>query len=372
MKIGLITTIDTNIGDDFIRRGICKLLAAHYNDKVEFIPVNKHFPYTVYPTWHPAYLGQISENFPQVKNRLQSLVDRYFSSIGHSRFDHCDLIVQCGAPVFWFNCNLNEWATPIWHDVIKRLCDDIPVLNLAAGSCYPWKKQDIAFDNPLDVEYMKSILGYCRMTTVRDELAQSICGRLGWKTPRVPCAAILAADQQDPSDTSESYILINYMRGGGHYDFQQGVDDSKWERTIKELIVRLERRHKVAMICHDSKEENLAMELAPSLTKYFPKSPQEYFECIAGAKLGVCNRMHASVGMAGLGIPSVAIGTDTRLLMVKETGLPVHYVDDVSVDTLETQLEDILSNKAHERDRLLTLRKETWGKYMSILGEVLS
>jgi hypothetical protein len=49
--------------------------------------------------------------------------------------------VQCGAPVLWPNCNKCEWAEPLWYSVIGRLHKKTPVLNLAAGSCYPWEKQ---------------------------------------------------------------------------------------------------------------------------------------------------------------------------------------------------------------------------------------
>lgn len=54
MKIGLISTINTNIGDDFIRQGICLLLKKVFkNHEIEFININKHTPLTVYPKWHP-------------------------------------------------------------------------------------------------------------------------------------------------------------------------------------------------------------------------------------------------------------------------------------------------------------------------------
>ncbi len=41
------------------------------------------------------------------------------------------------------------------------------------------------------------------------------------------------------------------------------------------------------------------------------KTPQEYFEAVTTAKAALCNRMHAAVGLAGLGIPAIAVGSDT-------------------------------------------------------------
>lgn len=373
MKIGLITTLDTNIGDDFIREGICKLLKELFKrEEPEFVCVNKHKPYTVYPAWHPIHVGDVAERLPLGQNLLRATADSLFARMGFSRFDDCDLIVQCGAPVFWPNCSRSEWAQPIWRDVIGRLCEKIPVLNLAAGSCYPWERQQDVLKLPEDAEYIKSILGYCRLTTVRDRLARSICNSLGWDTPVIPCSAFLAAMGRKAEIAESGYILINYMQGGGHYDWEQGIDPGIWEKMVLTLIARLGSRHKLAFLCHDEKEYALAKELASSLPIFFPKTPDEYFDCAAGAKFGICNRMHASVGMAGLGIPSIAVCTDTRLLMVAELGLPVHYVNEVSADILEEETESLLNSWGAEHERLSVLQHAVWGRYISTIGEALS
>lgn len=373
MKVGLITTLDTNIGDDFIREGVCRIVSEVFKDKdLEFVSVNKHTPYMVYPEGHPIHLRKFFGRYPLGHNLLQSAADAIFSRVGLNRFADCDLIVQCGAPVFWPDCSRSEWARPLWHDVVARLCDKIPVLNLAAGSCYPWERQQDALKLPDDVEYIKSILGYCRLTTVRDRLARTVCTSLGWDTPVIPCSAFLAAMGRKAEISESGYILINYMQGGGHYEWEQGIDPGIWEATVLTLIARLGSRHKFAFLCHDEKEHALARELAPSLPIFFPKTPDEYFDCVAGAKFGICNRMHASVGMAGLGIPSIAVCTDTRLLMVAELGLPIHYVNEVNADILEEETESLLNSRGAEHERLLALQHATWDKYLAAIEKALS
>ncbi|MDH5525496.1 MAG: polysaccharide pyruvyl transferase family protein [Desulfobulbaceae bacterium] len=371
MKIGLITTISTNIGDDFIREGLLRVVSEIYQNKhIEFVQVNKHNPYMVYPAWHPIHLGGIAKRLPGRRNRLRAAADAMFAPLRNSRFDDCSLLIQCGAPVFWPDCSRNEWAKPLWHDVVGRLCHKIPVLNLAAGSCYPWERQQDLLGSE-DVAFIKSILGYCRLTTVRDRLAGNICSSLGYAPPLIPCSAFLAGKGRHGEIAESGYILINYMQGGGHYGWGQGIDPGGWEKTMKVLIARLGRRHKLAFLCHDEKEYALARELAPALTVLFPKTVQQYFAYVAGAKFGICNRMHASVAMAGLGIPSIAVCTDTRLLMVSELGLPVHYVKELNADLLEDETERLLSASGAERERLLALQQETWDKYLAVIVQAL-
>lgn len=367
MRIGLITTLDTNIGDDFIREGICLVLRETFKTKsIEFVPVNKHQPMTVYPKGHPC---RLAESIPYAKRYIYFLFGTIFSKKRLTLFDECDLIVQCGAPVLWPGCHMAEWAVPLWYQVVGRLHSRIPVLNLAAGSCYPWEKQPIVISDSKDTEYLKAILAYCRLTTSRDTLAQSLFSSLGEQTPHIPCTGFLAAKNFEKHKENGNLVLINYMEGGGHYDWGQGIDITKWKNIIQQFIDRMRRRHRIAFLCHNQKEYELARHLDSSIDRFFPKTSNEYFQMISRASVAMCNRMHASVGLAGLGIPSVAVGTDTRLLMVKSLNLPNYYVKDVSVELLENEIENLLKNRSEQKDRLRSLQSDTFKVYLDIISK---
>lgn len=372
MRVGMITTLNTNIGDDFIREGICLVLQEVFKGhEIEFVLVNKHQPLMVYPGWHPVHLAKITCYLPRGRTRARRLIERCASKLRLSYFDKCDFIVQCGAPVFWRGCHRCEWAEPLWHSVVGRLSQHIPVLNLAAGSCYPWEHQPAGVDDPDDAKYLRAILGYCRITTVRDTLAQGLCASVGTQTPLIPCSAFLAAGNNISTGNDDGIVLINYMSGGGHYDWDQGIDASLWRETVKSLIGRLQRRHKLAFLCHNETEYKLARELDSTLPCLWPKNTQENFAMVSKAKVALCNRMHASIGLAGLGIPSIAVCTDTRLLMVDAIGLPCFYVKEASVDQLEDGLEDLLSHRSQEEERLLALRGKTWDQYVRVVEKNL-
>lgn len=375
MQIGLITTLNTNIGDDLIREGICLILRNIFKDlQVRFVLVNKHQPLTVYPKWHPVSLIRpLVHLMPRGRVKVQNWATRPFYKLGLSFFDKCDIIVQCGTPVVWPGCSRCEWAEPLWHQVVGRLSrKGVPVLNLGAGSCYPWEKQPHQVSDERDALYLRKILEYCRITTVRDKLAQHLFETLGQYCPLLPCPALLAGRPIINRQTNGDFVVINFMEKGGHYDWGQNIDPMVWRSTIREVIEKIRKHHQVLFLCHDKKEYSLASELDPTVPRFLPKDFQEYFFVLSRAKVGLCNRLHASIALASIGIPSVAVGTDTRLLMVETVGLPYFYVKEATVEKLEEALQHLLINREKERERLFMLREQTWNQYVEIVKRALS
>ena len=368
LRVGLITTLDRNIGDDFIRDGIIQILCHVFAGRsVEFLAINKHVPLTVYPDWHPLRWLQGLDRLPRGRRAAQSLratAGRALFRLGGSRFDGADVIVQCGAPVMWPGCHSSEFAEPLWDQVVGRLSEHVAVLNLAAGSCYPWEAQPELISDPSDSEFLRRILRYSDVTTARDELASRLAHGLGTQVHMIPCSAFLVGRRFPvPSTDDGGMVLFNYMPGGGHYDWGQDINERSWMEAARSLVERLASRHRVAFVCHDAKEYAAAKDLNPDLPRFMPTTIEDYFSLIANSKAALCNRLHAAVALGGIGIPSVSVGTDTRLLMVAAIGLPFRYVKDVVVDELEEQFEEVLKNRRNERERLIELREWTWARY---------
>jgi len=374
MRIGLITTLNTNIGDDLIREGICRILRRVFNGyEVEFILVNKHQPLTVYPNWHPIHSARITRYLPRGRYLISHLIERPLSRLGFSKFDSCDLIIQCGTPVVWPGCSQCEWAESLWHQIVGRLSrKGIPVLNLGAGSCYPWERQPQQVSNERDAFYLRKILSYCRITTVRDKLAQRLFENLGYHCPLIPCPALLIGKPfiNDKLD-NEGFVVVNYMEKGGHYDWGQNIDPALWRNTMKTLIKRMRKNHQVLFLCHNQKEYRSVFEIDPTIPRFLPKNSQEYLSMISRAKVGLCNRLHAAIALASVGVPSLAVGTDTRLFMVEVVGLPYLYVKEATVEKIENILQYLLIRRREERERLLMLCKKTWDQYIKVVKKAL-
>ena len=374
MRVGVITTLSTNIGDDLIRTGITRVLAEAFPDReIEYRLVNKHDPFSAYHAWHPIrWIRRVPRYGHGLATRLARLLHRF----GGTVFDSADLIVQSGAPVLWPDCHRAEWADPLWHQVAGRLHGTIPVIGLASGACYPVERVPAAIDTDADRDFVRRAVSYCRLFTARDALAAALVAELGLDAPLIPCTALLHAadDAIPPAPPAEGrpLVLVNYMEGGGHYDWAQDVDARAWERTVRELIRRLETRYRVAFLCHTPAEAALAERLRPDLERRLPRTPEEFVRDTRDAVTAVCNRMHASVGMAGLGIPSVAIGTDTRLAMVEQVGLPARYVKEATADVLARDVEDLIARRDEQRTRLLELRRETMDTYVRAIRDALA
>lgn len=124
----------------------------------------------------------------------------------------------------------------------------------------------------------------------------------------------------------------------------------------------------VVLLAHDAKEHELARRIWPEYRCERPDTLESYFTFIRDAAFGVFNRMHASVAAAGLGVPSVAVGTDARNLMVAETELPVFYVKEATAAGLLRETQRLVDRRQSEVNRLLDVRSKTQRRYEELLA----
>lgn len=367
MKIGLLTTLNTNIGDDFIREGITGLLRNMLcKDELKFVPVNKHRPYSMYPVWTGL---QMMHSFDFMRNPRKRLLREKLEGIiarpKLSCFSDCDIVIQCGTPILWEGCRLSEWANPVWRDVLHWLSRrGKAVLNIGGGASYPWERRPQTLVGDDDEEFVRLMLDACRLTTVRDQLSQNLLKTLGREVEMICCPALLSGQLFVRPRSPTRKVVVNYMEGGGHYDWGQNIDADQWSKAIAKVVSILSSEGwRVVLLAHDRKEMEMAQLRWPQLEKCFPQSVNQYFDFISDAAFGVFNRMHASIAAAGVGVPSVAIGTDARNLMVEAAGLPVLFVKDATVDSIISETRRLANSRDSECQRLLNLRAETWRRY---------
>ena len=170
-KIAFITTVDHNVGDDFVREGIKYLLkSANPNIDFQFQNIHKHSPIT-------ARYG-----FEQFRNlRLSRRVDKIISkSLTKDRILEADIIVQSGAPVYWCHekggthCYKVEWYEPLIKDRLSKNKNAI-LLNFAAGTCQKYHSFGDEFCDKCN-SYMKEFyeLAQSKLKREKSMLMQSL------------------------------------------------------------------------------------------------------------------------------------------------------------------------------------------------------
>lgn len=368
----MITTLSTNLGDDIVRSGIVNCLRrASPGTRFDLILVNKHRPMQAYPPWHPA---RIADKLPCGKATAANMASVVLHHFGRHCFRDCDLIIYCGSPIMWNGCAKVEWAIPLWKHIVMPMSNDIPVLNLASGSCYPWESLPATLAPGKDRDFLESVFSACDINVVRDTLAHDLAQPFRMQRPveALPCSALLWHEGPSRRNGSADTIFLNYMEGGGHFDFDQGIEPTAWRDTFTVLIKHLQSKHRLSFICHDEKELAWAAALAPALPRHLLRRPVDYLNIAARARAAICNRLHACMALASLGVPSVAVGTDSRMLMLDQASIPALYVKKAEHKMIELTLDQLLNKEMEERQRLADLKERTFASYEKLLAPVIS
>jgi hypothetical protein len=370
-KVGLISTINTNIGDEFIRDGVLEILetAGVVCEESTISIFNKHQPWTMFPRNHPArYSYFFGKYFGRGTRRAVNILSR----IPGSLLDGQDLIVQCGTPIIWANAEKTaEWGIPFWRNIAPRVSKRIPIWNLGGGSCYSYKNPPTELPST-DLPFAQLLVNNSSILTVRDELAAQLLSPVARRTiPVIECPALLAGQRfAPPCSDPENLIVLNVMNGAGHFDYENEIESEKWFRQIDALIESYKADHRFLFVCHDDKEFSLAKSRWKSFDVFKASSPSDFFGTVKTAKFGVVNRLHAAVGMAGLGIPCIAVGTDTRMMMASKIGITTIYAG-LEFD-LVNKVSELISEAPTTKMELGSKRHFCLSKYLDVCHVDLS
>lgn len=372
MKVALLSHRGGNIGHEFMSLGMQVALQAAFGSDLQIDHFEQHKHFSVYPKHH--WLN-IIDTLPHGQFRT---VRQLLSTPGFMARSwpktlplEYNLALACGGP----NIVTNAYCAPELKLMLHHLNGafhyrGVPLIDAGVGSCFPLTDvPDRLLQSENRLFYAKA-LEYVTITSVRDTVAEKLIRDLGTTPELIPCAAICTGRIFEKSrlalDSSDKYVAINFQRVGSNSDWGQNVDPASWMSTMQEVIRALEKRHKVLILCHNAHEYKLAGLLAPHIIRFQPRTADEYASVINRVKVGLVSRIHAAIPLAGLGIPSLVVGNDTRLGAIDILGLPTCYVKSTSSKWLIDQLESLLSSIDSHRHRLLNVRETTLQKYSNL------
>lgn len=371
MNVCFITTTDHNVGDDFVRYGVQYLLKQAIGN-IDSSLVHKHIPLTVRPEWQWFYqkgFSKFIDNLPRFKGLFWSnIIDKLPLNHNTDKILICDLLVQSGAPVFWPNCQSNEWYKPLIKKRYLSLPVKPPFINIGAGACLGYRSgTGELLDSVETVAYIRELVSNCQITTLRDTLSREILNRIGLDAPVIACPSIFARDKLGIEPHSPEYIVLNYMALGGHFKFDQEIDTEGWEAAFKNFYQTVRERYPIVVACHDQAEYESAQRVCPGARLFLGKTAQDFLECYAKAKFFIGCRVHAAFAIASFGRPGFVIGTDTRALMTREIGLESAFVNDVTVEKLIEQYNYLESSADVYACHFAQIRQKAFNDYQSAL-----
>ena len=162
------------------------------------------------------------------------------------------------------------------------------------------------------------------------------------------------------------------MPGGGHVFWDEGAPAGTWRQTVRSVADSLSRERPVIFLCHGAEEEAAAREHFGDYPRVQPRSVAEYFDTIAGAAGCLCNRMHACMAFRALGIPAVAVGRDTRILMTHLVDATCLCTETTDATALLKALEEALAATAQLRRTMQRTRHEVMDAYTTIIRRELN
>ncbi len=368
-SVCFITTVNHNVGDDFVREGIIYLFqSSGMISKVAL--VHKHSPVT-------AVYGR--ENLRNL--RISRLVEPLCRAVNSkNRISDADILVQSGAPVYWCHpqtdgphCADNEWFDPL---IRKRFMPDRrerPFLNLAGGSCQRYHSDGSEIENCQKCKaYIREFFDTCDLTILRDKLARKMLNHAGRDAKVLPCTSIFARDRFGIKPEPGEFIVLNFMENGGHYIFGQEIDSERWRHEFISIAFEASRIGRAVVACHTPHEEKLAKVLVPNLERFLvPNNHLEFMKFYARAKWGIMNRVHGAFMMASFGKPAIVIGNDSRAKMIENLSLPSYYVSDVELVGVESLIDQARSRCDSYPEQIEEIRRHSRQEYENVLKSVL-
>lgn len=379
MRIATITTTHHNVGDDFAREGIMHLVDEAGGGAAEYVHIHKHLPITSRRNWawlHNRGVAKALDRLPGMPgSRLAHRLDALVPLASNDAIRMADLVIQCGAPIYWRNeystCATAEWVNPLLR---RRVADGGKRLfNIGGGTCQGYHSNggEVSADEAI-ARFIRWYCDIAELTIVRDRLSAQILEACGRKALLLPCPSLFARDRWGISEQDPEYAVVNLMPLGGHYDLDGDLKPDRWQQVLRQFVPKLHQQFPCVIACHSKNEANMARELFPSIPLFFSPRFQDYLPFYSKARFGIGNRVHGAFAMASFGRPSLVVGTDSRAHMVEMIGLQHRYLNDISAGEALNHAQRLESSREAFARQMISLRETTRKEYLEALGKRLS
>ncbi len=369
VNILFITTLHHNPGDELIRLGQ-EHLFKQIIPSVNYSYVHKHDPRTLY-----EHFCQRRRTPHRLLSPLLYQAMRIINGTSSDKLARTDLVVFAGTP-FIFRQHTHvlpctsanaEWVSPTWGRLIHVMRDK-PVMNLAAGTSIDDSSriQDVLSDRRV-TSFLHQSLNRTALITARDELTATILSQLGYQVPVLPCTSLWASEGAGIRPQTPEYVAINIMPAGVHTSRGQSLDPHRWEKTIRQVLPQIEKKHRVLLVCHSEDEARTAAQWFPGRPLVCSREGTVLLAAYSKAYFAICNRVHGAAAAASMNRPALAIGGDSRADLVRQFKLPVLDIRTVTPSDILQVCHDFEHDGELISEGLRSLKQHAQYEYLALM-----
>jgi polysaccharide pyruvyl transferase WcaK-like protein len=373
-KILLISTRNHNPGDEIIRLGAEHILRRVFPN-ASFTTIHKHDPRTLFA----GFKQRTRSPHRLIAPRLYQSYASMFGRRRENYLETADLVVFAGTPFIWrsavrlfrFTCENAEWVDATWGRLFRTFPNK-PVMNLAAGTSVTNQEQfEGILSDPVVKGFLTQAVQRSALTTARDVKTQAVLAALGFDTPLLPCASIMAAKGARIAPQRPEYVVINVMPSAAHRWRGQPGNSEQWRRTIQWVVAGIQKRHRLLFVSHSEDEDQIAKEWFPNHPRFLSKNPLALLQVYSKALYGVCNRVHATAAIASFNRPAIVVGGDSRINLVEQFGLPALDHRDLDSGSLSLVIDEVERNYDIYVDKLRQRALYTESAYLAKISYAL-
>lgn len=338
MKFALFTSLNTNVGDDFIREGILNLL-KRVGTNFKYTLINKHDPKSL------------------------------FDFKGKNKILDSDFIILCGTPVFWsingstsYNCDWIKW---FYEDHI--FSGNHKLIILAAGSCHSLDcniehlcNEDFQLKN-----FAKKVYKKAKFISTRDFVCRDLLNNYGIPNKLLFCTALNCIKETKGSRLEPKYISVNIMKNFGHFS-----NFFMFSIKYREVLNEIRNHGPIKFICHDQNEFDFALQNKKgSDIIFYSKNYKDYYSVFEDVVLHISCRVHGSILASSAAVPNINIITDSRGYSCNRLSTYSFDPNIHSYYDMKIMIENILKNKDTITEDLIFLKNYNQEEYINIFNQ---
>lgn len=380
--MGILYTLDHippvsyNPGDDIVRDGQRFLLQ-------QILPAHE-LRWQVLPRSKPAHwFDRRGRLWSWVKRRHPKAVWPLWSLVpacNANRLCECDILLNASGPLLYFGNRYHSRYEP-WSLLLVRALRQAPrvrFLNLGLGTCFPVRGVLAGVGRlltPLHRAFCRQMHAVSSVVVCRERTAYQLFEGMHLSAYLLPCPSLFAADywKVSPARGRPDYIAVNFHPAGTRTSGGRTGYDPVWAQALQEILNTLGRRYRLKLVFHESLEMSLATRCLDigRWEVVVPSSLREFLAIYGSSLVAFTARVHGTYAAASLGVPSLTIGSDSRLTMIDLLGLPHLFWRDASPARIVRIVDQLVAEAEGWRRRLQELKERTLYQYVTVLRRVL-